>query len=109
MEVLFFVFIGFILLIILASGNREVRKTVKKDYTEDFKAYFYSLSIEYQRKFVNSLDYIHKLQFEDYMKSDNTPLPEFFIKEFNSWANNKSIDIQPFDLSNYHEAAPKGM
>lgn len=101
MELLFFIFIAFILLVIILSGSSEVKKTIKEDYTENFKMYFYSLPEERQKCFNNNLDYIHKLQFEDYMKSEDNVIPEFFINEFNNWAKNKDNEIEPFNLNNY--------
>lgn len=101
MELLFFIFITFILLVIILSGSSEAKKTEKKEYTENFKMYFYSLSEEDQKCFINNLDYIHKLQFEDYVKSEDAVIPEFFINEFNNWANIKDRNIEPFDLNNY--------
>lgn len=100
MESLFFIFIASILLIVILSGSSEVNKSEKKDYTENFKMYFYSLPEEGQKSFINNLDYIHKLQFEDYLKSEDSVMPEFFINEFNDWVQYKGIEIEPFDLYN---------
>lgn len=104
MELLFFIFIAFILLVIIVSDGSEVKKTVRKDYTENFKIYYYSLPTESQMSFINSLDYVHKLQFEDYLKSENIVMPEFFINEFNIWTQSKDKKIDPFDLNNYNES-----
>lgn len=106
MELLFFVFIVFILLAIILSGSSETKETVKKDYTENFKMYFYSLPEECQNCFMNSLDYIHRLEFEDYMKIEDTAIPEFFIKEFNNWIQNEDMKIESFDLNNYSQPNP---
>lgn len=100
MELLFFIFIGFILLVIIISGSSETKKLEKKDYTENFKMYFYSIPEVSRKKFINNLDYIHKLQFEDFMKSDDVSIPEFFIKQFNAWTQNENGEVQPFDLNN---------
>jgi hypothetical protein len=106
MELLFFIFIAFILLAIILSGSGETKETIKKDYTENFKMYFYSLPEKSQNCFMNSLDYIHRLEFEDYMKIENTAIPEFFIKEFNNWIQNEDMRIDSFDLNNYSQPNP---